>query len=104
MTGIPTPERLTLTAYLSGKRKSRQWHLEQDSVAARIVITSSGLIWRILEELDFEDDDKQARWQYIEIVADAASDDENQAVLDFLREANQYTSYIHIDEGDTTLT
>lgn len=92
--------KLTLTAYLSGKRRSQSWHDEQDSVAARIVITSSGLIGRILDELDFEDDDKQARWQYIEIIADAASDDENQAVLDFLREANQYTSYIHVYEGE----
>lgn len=94
------PDYMTLTAYLSGKRKPQKWHDECDSIAARLVITSKDLIGRILDELDFEEDDKNARWQFVDILADAASDDENQAVLDFLSVAAQFTNYIHVNDGE----
>lgn len=89
------PDRLTLTAWLSGKKRDRQWHLERDTPAARIVVTSPDLIGRILDELE-----EGCDWQHIDHIADAASDDENQAVLDFLRDAGPFTDTIHVYEGE----
>jgi len=95
------PERITLVAYLSGKRGTARWHTERDSVAARIVVTSPSFIGRLLEEIEDEHFGEKLKFHHASLVADIADDDENTAVLDFLRDAVQFTDYIHIVEDDS---
>lgn len=94
------PERLTLVAYLSGKRRTAKWHTERDTPAARIVVTSNSFIERLMCEIEDEHFGEKLKFHHASLVFDIADDDENQAVLDFLRDAVQFTDYIHIIEGD----
>lgn len=89
---------LTFIAYLSGKRKSEQWHAERDSVAGEVTLRGeAAATFRDLMRGCFDDDLKDGLmpWWPASTLADVASDMELPA-LEALAQTGMVCGYIHI--------